>query len=133
MIFWQASKLFLRQHGATFSCAGGRKATISVAFGEKRAVLPLDSSSTSPIVVPCLWVSASVGVCACDGRGSPLCDFLSTPCIFAQTEPQVTSTKNHCGTARGEINLEAANKKKKKRERERSCGHILVCPLFHIP
>ena len=92
MIFLPTSKWFLSQYGMTFGYTGKRERFW--AFGEK----PAGSTSFGPsFSLPLKFCDGvcGYGVCACVfwWQGVPLCAFLSTPCIFAQTEPQVTSTE----------------------------------------
>lgn len=109
---------------------GGKKGHDLWHLWRKRAVLPLDSSLTPPIVVSVFVVfSECVRVMA----GGCLCVISWVhPVSLPRLNPRLQAQKNHCGTASGEINLEAD--KKKKREKlpfGRYCARIYYILFFN--
>lgn len=95
---------------------GGKKGHDLWHLGRKRAVLPLDSSLTPPIVVSVFVVcSECVRACVRVMAGGCLCVISWVhPVSLPRLNPRLQAQKNHCGTASGEINLEAGGEKKKE-------------------
>lgn len=112
---------------------GGKKGHDLWHLGRKRAVLPLDSSLTPPIVVSVFVVfSECVRSCVRVMAGGCLCVISWVhPVSLPRLNPRLQAQENHCGTASGEINLEAGGEKKKK---ELSFGLFSVFPTNrHCP